>query len=169
MTKPKLFDATDAHIIGTWKNVFFARVTGPTTVEVQSRLGQHLRQLVAQHPEGCVYMLVIAKNAPLPDGRVRDTIGKLLRSFTLEQLLGLSINVGGEGFWGGAARSVLTGIFLAARLEYPMKVFGTPSDATTWLATVGGQAGGWTGPELLAALDALDAEATAARSKDSAG
>lgn len=97
---------------------------------------------------------------PLPAHGVRRTATEIMMRNRAE-LACNSIVIVGDGFWAGAARSVMATIFLVARPGVPSRVFGDVREAAAWHAE---QVGLDTPETLLDAIERLRAEVTAPRS-----
>ena len=69
------------------------------------------------------------------DSGLRKAVDSTLRD-SASELLGMAQIVYGEGFGAASVRSVLSGIQLAVRPDYPINMFGDSKSATPWLEEV---------------------------------
>lgn len=153
--QPNLLISDESHLVGTWHNVLIEYVRGASSVDGQRFLAQSMRALLQHHPGGIVQWLIIPGRVPIPEHEVRDAITETMRSFDKGEMLGIGLAMKAEGFWAGAARSVATGVAMAARLEYPLKVFANEEGSAKWLAGLASGERGWKWDELVDALRQL--------------
>lgn len=153
--QPTLLISDEAHLVGTWHNVLIEYVRGATSVDGQRLLTRTMRELLERHPQGIVQWLVIPSRVPIPQAEVREAITETIRGFRDGEMLGIGLAMKAQGFWAGAARSVATGVAMAARLEYPLKVFPDEQGSAAWLAELAGHEIGWKPAELVEALRQL--------------
>ena len=88
-----------------------------------------------------VMLSIVESTSTPPDASERAYVQANMHRFTGMRAAASVIE--GEGFKAAAIRAVLTGITLALRNPYPMRIFATVAEATPWLLErVPGQAGG---------------------------
>lgn len=109
-------------------NVVVHRTEGHSTVEGVGRVREKFEESSARSG-----LLVIMENRlELAGGRGRKELQKMFEALD-GQLEAVAYVLVGGGFWASAARSMLTGIILAARPSFPVLVFDREEDAIDWL------------------------------------
>jgi hypothetical protein len=128
--------------IATWAGVVTTRWRRTPTREKLELLGQHQQRLAdATMNHQIVAVTVLSPKAGLMlTGEARKEAENLARAGR-EYLLGQAQVVEGEGFMAAAARAVMSGIQLAVRAGYPVKIFGKLDDALPWIAELLREAG----------------------------
>lgn len=128
--------------IVTWAGVLGARWRATPTKRKLELLGRQQRMLAdATFERRIVAITVVSPGATLILGGDARTEAEAIAHAGSDFLMGLAQVVEGEGFAAATARAVLSGIQLATRAGYPMKVFGTLDDATEWVAELLRKAG----------------------------
>jgi hypothetical protein len=80
-----------------------------------------------------LHLLVLSSDAPMvPDSPTRAALAQALRE-TEKYYASVSIALLCEGFVAASVRATLTGLHLLVRPPYPVKIFGTLPEATTFL------------------------------------
>lgn len=148
----------EAHVVVSWKNVVVESIRGAPTLAGQHAMTKVLRDHVKAHPEGIGHMLLIPVRTPVPQAEVREAITQMMREFSADEILGMGIVLSGSGFWAGAARGAAAGMFMAARVRFPVKIYKTLGDATQWLEPLAGRSSGkadWTTLEIQSVVDPI--------------
>ena len=128
--------------IVTWAGVLGARWRATPTKRKLELLGRHQRMLAeATFDRRIVAVTIVSPGATLILGGDARTEAEAMVHAGSTFTLGLAQVVEGQGFAAATARAVLTGIQLATRAGYPMKVFGSLGDATEWVAELLRKAG----------------------------
>jgi hypothetical protein len=109
-------------------------VWNATTSEVRGAL-EKLDELVghvsSNHREGVVLMVVITPGNPLPNSAQRKDLEAFFTRWT-PSWRAIAYVAEGTDLWSMAARTVMTGMRLVQRRNYPTKVFSEVSEATNW-------------------------------------
>lgn len=80
-----------------------------------------------------LHLLVLIGNAPVvPDSPTRAALAQALRE-TEKYYASVSIALLSQGFLSASVRAMLTGLHLLVKPPYPVKIFGTLPEATTFL------------------------------------
>jgi hypothetical protein len=88
-----------------------------------------------------------------PPSDVREHTAAMTRE---NKIIAAAITLEGSGFRPAAIRTMIAGLYLVARKEYPHKIFERASDAAEWLAPLMSKSGVQTGSaELYAAVEEL--------------
>jgi len=128
--------------IVTWASVVGARWRATPTRSKLELLARHQRMLAeATFERRIVAITVVSPGASLIlSGDARDA-AEAVDKAAGAYLIGLAQVVEGQGFAAATARAVISGIQLAVRAGYPMKVFSTIGDAMPWVALLLRKAG----------------------------
>jgi hypothetical protein len=121
--------------IATWAGVLAVRWRTTPTKEKLQLLGRHQRLLADAIVDHRIVMVtVLSPDAGLiltSDARKEaENVARAGR----ECLLGSAQVVEGVGFVAAAARAVMSGIQLAVRAGYPVKIFGKLDEAMPWVS-----------------------------------
>jgi hypothetical protein len=145
---------TDGFVMGTWKNVAIHVWTKRATLPLVDKLEALSASFVAMHPEGISSIHIIAKNAPLPSGEVRDRFLEVANRFA-KQLACIGHVVEGSGFWASALQSFLTGLHWLSRRTFEFRICSSISAVAYWLPELHAQRTGVTfeGGELEQAVE----------------
>lgn len=127
-------DDEDLHIL-TWGAVLVNRwrVT-PSKAKLQL-LGQHQRRLAeATVDRRILVVTVLSPGVGLLLTAEARKEAEAVAAAGREYLFALAQVVEGEGFIAAAARAVMSGVQLAVRAGYPVKVFGRVDEALPWVS-----------------------------------
>lgn len=121
--------------IVTWAGVLAHRWRATPTKDKLQILGRHQRML-AESTVGrrIVLVTVLSPDAGLLLSSEARKEAETLAKAGRELLMGLAQVVEGEGFMAAAARAVMSGIQLAVRAGYPVKVFGTLEESLPFVS-----------------------------------
>jgi hypothetical protein len=132
----------EALCIVTWGSVVGARWRATPTRATLELLARHQRMLAeATFERRIVAITVVSPGASLILTGDARTAAEAVDRAGSEYLMGLAQVVEGEGFAAATARAVLSGIQLAVRAGYPMKVFSKLEDAMPWVSMLLRKAG----------------------------
>lgn len=92
------------------------------------------RVLSERYPNGICSLNVVKEGIRLPDAEARSESSRTMTE-SQKWLLANAIVLGGTGFIASAARATYAALQLAARSQFPQKVFGEIVPACQWLAT----------------------------------
>ncbi len=133
VTAAELAEVTRDHVVFTWNNVACAVFKRETTLGGVRTIQRAYDDLAARFPSGVFMVTIVEDGAPMPVVEVRDALAKFLASGAGRTTMSAVIHEG-VGFRAAAVRAVVTGLAMVARLPYPHKVFGTPTDAARWFS-----------------------------------
>lgn len=132
----------DELCIVTWGTVLGARWRATPTRAKLELLAREQRMLAAATFERrIVGVTVVSPGASLILTGEARTAAEAADRAGSEYLLGLAQVVEGQGFAAATARAVISGIQLAVRAAYPMKVFSKIDDAMPWVSMLLRKAG----------------------------
>jgi hypothetical protein len=129
----KIDVATRDVVLATYDQLLLALFRGRTTVQAVRRAGQLVSELHASRQEPVLVLTVIEEQAPVPplDSRM-ELVGFLKK---VNGLVGRSAVVfEGEGFRAATVRSIVAGVSLFSRPDYPHRVFASVGAAARFLA-----------------------------------
>lgn len=116
----------------SWGDVNIHVWWGPVVEDVVARLGSFSSATMREHPGGMSFVHIITAAARLPDPEARDALVALSKRF--ENSTGpTAVVIGGEGFFAGALRAAVTGLWLAAPKTMPMRMCGNAEEVAAWL------------------------------------
>jgi hypothetical protein len=90
------------------------------------------RQLIMDYRRTAM-MIIIERDAPMPDSHSRDLIEKFY-AYLARELVFVAQVVEGDGFGQSAARAVMSTINLLGRRPYPTKIFASTKQSNPWAA-----------------------------------
>ena len=129
----------DRMALASCPGVFISVLRRPLDVGGATRLRTEARQFYLKH-KGLHGSLVIieptAGGSPTPE--VRDITTQLAKE---NKLLGAAITLEGTGFRPATVRTLIAGLYLVTKKEYPHKVFEQAQAAVAWLVPLLKQAG----------------------------
>ena len=104
----------------------------------------------------CVSLAVIEPSAAdAASKEVREKTAELARA---HPILGAAIVIEGSGFRPAATRTLVAGMYLVTKKEYPHKIVSTAAEGAAWLVPILAQVGVTQSPEeMVAAVEAARA------------
>jgi hypothetical protein len=125
---------TPGAFFGSWKNVFVSiwQLQG-TILAIDRMLAAIAAMPRIAEKRSDIY--VIAEGARLPEARVRDHFVDVIKSSS-QVLAGVSVVVGGTGFWSSAIRSFVTGLHWLAPRSFDFRLHGSVEEVADWLPPV---------------------------------
>jgi hypothetical protein len=115
-----------------WGDVNIHVWWGPVVEDVVQRLGSFSSATMRAHPGGMSFVHIVTSSARLPDAEARGALVALSKRF--EHDTGpTAVVIGGEGFFAGALRAAVTGLWLAAPKTMPMRMCGNAEEVAAWL------------------------------------
>ncbi len=133
LVPPVLLAATENHMFGAWQDVFVNVWRTHTTTEGTQQVRSLFSDFIATHEMGVGVLTIIEPGAPLPSSEVRTALARLL-SDNSDKIRCSTVVFEGSGFRAAAVRSVVAGLTLLARPNYPHKVMASTSEAADFLA-----------------------------------
>lgn len=120
------------HVVAMYSGVLFMVIQDDPRPDVLEHQQRWMRKLKADSPDGAGFIVVLRSDVPAPKDSARANIRRVLVEFGTVVNAG-AIVVEGTGFIAATLRSVLSLMNLASRPSYPLKVFGSLSEACYWL------------------------------------
>ena len=141
--------------------VYLSILRRPLTLEGLARMTRISKRLFEQHRGKCASMAIIEPSAAdAASKEVRDKSAELARA---HPILGAAIVIEGSGFRPAATRTLVAGMYLVTKKEYPHKIVSTPAEGAAWLVPILAAAGIVHSPhELVLAAEATRAALTRA-------
>lgn len=129
-----MHQGTPGAFFGSWKNVFVSiwQLQG-TILAIDRMLAAIAAMPRIAEKRSDIY--VIAEGARLPEARVRDHFVDVIKSSS-QVLAGVSVVVGGTGFWSSAIRSFVTGLHWLAPRSFDFRLHGSVEEVADWLPPV---------------------------------
>ena len=129
-----MHQGTPGAFFGSWKNVFVSiwQLQG-TILAIDRMLAAIAAMPRISEKRSDIY--IIAEGARLPEARVRDHFVEVIESSS-KALAGVSVVVGGTGFWSSAIRSFVTGLHWLAPRSFDFRLHGSVEEVADWLPPV---------------------------------
>lgn len=125
----------DASIrIVVWSRVLAQRWRATPTPEALDALGHAQQDLIRSTLDGRIYVISVIspKMGMLLSGEARNK-AEAVAGMARDNVAALAQVVEGDGFKSAAARAVMSGVQLAIRAPYPVKVFDTIASGFAWI------------------------------------
>ncbi|MEI8258194.1 MAG: hypothetical protein WCJ30_21155 [Deltaproteobacteria bacterium] len=142
------------HAFGYLGNVILYNWRRNTTSEGARALSDLTSAVRAGGNQRILAFGAVEAGAPMPPVAVRDEISKVMAQSWAGVIVASALSFEGTGFQASAVRGVATGLALIARSPFPHKVFGSASEAATWLVARASDTG-TPAPSLPALIDAM--------------
>lgn len=119
--------------------VYISVLHQPLTVEGLAHMTHHSARMFELHQGRCASLAVIEPSAAAAASKeVREKSAELARAHAI---LGAAIVIEGSGFRPAATRTLVAGMYLVTKKEYPHKIVSTTSEGAEWLVPILAQAG----------------------------
>jgi hypothetical protein len=116
----------------SWGDVNIHVWWAPVVEPMVQRLGSFSSATMRAQPGGMSFVHLVTQTAGLPDAEARAALLVLAKRF--ENAVGpTAVVIGGEGFFAGALRAAVTGLWLAAPKTMPMRMCGNAEEVAAWL------------------------------------
>ncbi|MBL8909639.1 MAG: hypothetical protein JNM17_02940 [Archangium sp.] len=112
---------SDSCAIGLSNGVFLCVWVGEATVEAADQIEQSITKRSGEFPKGIGLVTIVPEHAPPPKGPARNRIAELLGR--AQNVKGSAVCFEGSGLRATLVRSIVTGITLIGRMNFPHKVF----------------------------------------------
>ena len=109
------------YALASWNEIVAVVWRHETTVEAVRQLDEAVAELARSHPKGIGMLTVVAEGAPLPPSAARKAIADLLTASTAFIRCSVVI-MEGTGFRAAAVRSVVTGLTMLAKHDFPHQI-----------------------------------------------
>ncbi|MCU1279419.1 MAG: hypothetical protein JWM53_2965 [bacterium] len=134
-----IHDSDDRIALASLGAVYISVLRQPLTVDGLARLTKHSKRLFELHRGKCVSLAIIEPTAAAAaSAEVREKSAELARA---HPILGAAIVIEGSGFRPAATRTLIAGMYLVTKKEYPHKIVATPAEGAAWLVPILAQAG----------------------------
>ncbi len=106
---------------------------GSTETPAVTRLSRAISALASKHPAGVALIQYIAVSAVAPNKAARKALEDMLRGLP-DKIVCSSLIVAGSGFRAASVRSLVTGLAMLARPQFPHGVHASIREAARWHA-----------------------------------
>lgn len=133
MIAPKVVHADDDIMLATWSRVFINRWVSPARKDLLVRLSDAQGEHIASIRDGrtAVFTILAQNSSRMPDADARKEAEVVAKRHSHAIAVSAHI-VEGDGFLAAITRAMLSGINLAVRTPYPVKVFSSVDDSMPW-------------------------------------
>lgn len=125
-------------IIAARGSTLIANYRGPIGRPIMDAAEAVQRQILNEHGNRCFMLTVVESGLPLPDDGARSTITAHFKRMSAQNVAVATVILG-DGFWAGAARSIMSGLTLVARPPCPSTVAPDVPTAARFLQSHGRQ------------------------------
>jgi hypothetical protein len=134
-----IHDCDDGIALASYGAVYISVLRKPLTIDGVARTARESKSMFERHRGKCVSLAVIEPSAAAAaSAEVRAKSAELARA---HPILGAAIVIEGSGFRPAATRTLVAGMYLVTKKEYPHKIVSTPAEGADWLATILARAG----------------------------
>lgn len=140
--------------LGLTHGFFICVWLGDATVEAADQLEQNINTRSAEFPKGVGLVTIVLEHSPPPSSAARNRIGELLGR--AKNVKGSAVCFEGTGLRATVVRTIVTGITLIGRMNFPHKVFAGLEAGAAFVHACMVQ-GGAPVPEKRAVIDELAA------------
>lgn len=130
------------YYFASWRQAYVLDWRGVPSFESLDAAVSGKASVLRDHPKGVVVLNILRADSQLPSASVRKYAEKK-QSEDLEGVLCHATVVDAEGFWAGAMRGMLAGLYLVGRSPFPRKVFADVAEAAYWQSTIANEYEGW--------------------------
>jgi hypothetical protein len=151
-----IHDSDDRIALASCGAVYISLLHKPLTPDGLARLARMSKRMFERYRGKCVSLAVIEPGAAdAASKEVRDGSAELARA---HPILGAAIVIEGSGFRPAATRTLVAGMYLVTKKEYPHKIVSTAAEGAAWLVPILAQVGVTQSPEdMVAAVEAARA------------
>jgi hypothetical protein len=151
-----IHDSDDRIALASCGAVYISILRQPLTVDGLARMTKHSKRMFELHRGKCASLAIIEPSAAAAaTAEVREGSAALARA---HPILGAAIVIEGSGFRPAATRTLVAGMYLVTKKEYPHKIVSTPAEGAEWLVPLLAQAGiTQSAADLIAAAEATRA------------
>jgi len=111
---------THDYALATWNEIAALVWRHDTTLEGIQNSNTLVADVARQHPKGIALLTLISEVAPMPSSEARKTLAELMSSNRFIRCSAVIME--GTGFRAAAVRSVVTGLTLLSRHEFPHRI-----------------------------------------------
>ncbi|HEX8952667.1 MAG TPA: hypothetical protein VF945_12515 [Polyangia bacterium] len=149
-------DSDDRIALASCGAVYISILRLPLTVDGLARMTRQSKRMFELHKGRCASLAIIEPGAAAAaSAEVREKSAELARA---HPILGAAIVIEGSGFRPAATRTLVAGMYLVTKKEYPHKIVSTPAEGAEWLVPLLAQAGiAHSATDIIAAAEATRA------------
>src|SRR6478609_625818 len=137
--QPMIHDVDERIALASCGAVYISLLRKPLTLDGVARMAKQSRRMFELYRGKCVSLAVIEPAAAdAASKEVRDKSAELARA---QPILGAAIVIEGTGFRPAATRTLVAGLYLVTKKEYPHKIVSTPAEGAEWLVPILAQVG----------------------------
>lgn len=154
--RPIIHDHDDRIALASCGAVYISVLRKPLTLDGLDRMARESTRMFELYRGKCVSLAVIEPSAAdAASKEVREQSAELARK---HPILGAAIVIEGSGFRPAATRTLVAGMYLVTKKEYPHKIVSTPAEGAAWLVPILAQVGvTQSAEEMVAAVEAARA------------
>jgi hypothetical protein len=151
-----IHDSDDGLALASCGAVYISLLHRPLTVDGVARMSRMSKRMFELYRGKCVSLAVIEPSAAdAASKEVREKTAQLARA---HPILGAAIVIEGSGFRPAATRTLVAGMYLVTKKEYPHKIVSTAAEGAAWLVPILAQVGVTQSPDdMVAAVEAARA------------
>jgi hypothetical protein len=151
-----IHDSDDGLALASCGAVYISLLHKPLTVDGVARMSRMSKRMFELYRGKCVSLAVIEPSAAdAASKEVREKTAQLARA---HPILGAAIVIEGSGFRPAATRTLVAGMYLVTKKEYPHKIVSTAAEGAAWLVPILAQVGVTQSPDdMVAAVEAARA------------
>lgn len=134
-----IHDSDDRIALASCGAVYISVLRQPLTLDGLMRLTKQSKRMFELHHGQCASLAIIEPSAAAAaSAEVREKSAELARA---HPILGAAIVIEGSGFRPAATRTLIAGMYLVTKKEYPHKIVSTAAEGAEWLVPVLAKAG----------------------------
>ncbi len=157
-----IHDCDDRIALASCGAVYISLLRKPLTLDGVARMARQSKRMFELYHGKVVSLAVIEPGAAdAASKEVRDKSAELARA---HPILGAAIVIEGSGFRPAATRTLVAGLYLVTKKEYPHKIVSTAAEGAEWLVPILAQVGvAQSAADMVAAVEAARAASAASR------
>ena len=134
-----IHDCDDRIALASCGAVYISLLRKPLTLDGVARMARQSKRMFELHHGKVVSIAVIEPSAAdAASKEVREKSAELARA---HPILGAAIVIEGSGFRPAATRTLVAGMYLVTKKEYPHKIVSTAAEGAEWLVSILAQVG----------------------------
>ena len=151
-----IHDCDDRIALASCGAVYISLLRKPLTIDGVARMARQSKRMFELYHGKIVSLAVIEPSAAdAASKEVREKSAELARA---HPILGAAIVIEGSGFRPAATRTLVAGMYLVTKKEYPHKIVSTAAEGAEWLVSILAQAGvAHSAHDMVAAVEAARA------------
>jgi hypothetical protein len=117
--------------VAIWENLLLLHFSESLRVSDFQAFAAAHRKVFAKNPGGIGVVGLVEPTGLMPSAEVREAARRLTDETANDVLFHATV-LFGDGFWAGAIRALVNGIFMLSRSRYPQSIFSNIEDAVRW-------------------------------------